>query len=245
MKSKRVRTTAVALRLRSRPEIADDSDTGLRLLSGQVAEAWGESFDREWIYLIAANGCGWVSGAHLEDVAAPTADRVAEGWERVRLREGMLPRSASNRPGTPLRPTSITIHNTANRSPGANAEMHRRYLAGGDARARKVSWHFTVDDSEAIQHLPRNEVGWHAGSAGNAVSLGIEICENTDGDLAKAEDRAALLTALLMVEENIPLSAVRTHKSWTGKDCPRVILQAPGGWQRFVGRIAEHFSRLG
>jgi|GEM_PF-4780401 len=245
MKSKRVRTTTVALRLRSRPELADDSDTGLRLLSGQIAEAWGASFDREWMYLIGANGSGWASAAHLEDVGEPDASRIAEGWKRVRLREGMLSGSASNRPGTKLRPTAITIHNTANRSAGANAEMHRRYLSGDDARARKVSWHFTVDDSEAIQHLPRNEVGWHAGTAGNAVSLGIEVCENVDGDQLKAEDRAALLTALLLVEERIPLSAVRTHKSWTGKDCPRLIMQLPGGWERFVGRIAEHYARLG
>jgi len=245
MSSKRFRTTAVALRLRSRPEVADDSDIGIRLLRGEVADAWGESFDREWVYLVAAAGNGWASTQFLETITEPKRSLVQEAWTRVNLRQELLPASASNRPGAALKPAAITIHNTANRSTGANAEMHRRYLLGNDARSRNVSWHFTVDQSEVIQHIPRTEVAWHAGTAGNRVSLGVEICENVDADQEKADDRAALLVALLMAEEKIPLSGIRTHRSWTGKDCPRVLLQTPGGWERFLARVAKHSAALG
>lgn len=244
MTPRRLRTTAMALRLRSRPEVAPDSDTGARLLAGQVADAWGRSFDDRWFFVEAPGGSGWASAGFLEEVSAPAPDRIAAAWQRLGLRQGLIPADATNRPGTPLRPAAITVHNTANRSPGAHAEMHRRYLLGTDAREREVSWHFTVDDTEAIQHLPRDEVGWHAGRLANAASIGVEICEHQGIDQDAADDRAALLVALLMTEESIPLAGVRSHRSWTGKDCPRVLLQTPGGWERFLARVAAHGASL-
>jgi hypothetical protein len=239
-----LRTTTTALRLRSRPEVASDSDTGQRLLEGQLAEAWGESLDGRWYFVVAPGGTGWASKLFLEPVDPPAGDAIADARARLDLRRDLIPPSAPNRPGTHLDPQWITIHNTANRGPGANAEMHRRYLLGSDARDRQVSWHFTVDDTQVIQHVPTDEVAWHAGPRGNAASIGIEIAEHAGIDQDAADDRAALLTALLLAELEIPLAHVRTHKSWTGKECPRVLLQTPGGWERFLARVAEHFGRL-
>src|SRR5690625_7246745 len=62
------------------------------------------------------------------------------------------------RPGYAMSPKYITVHNTANANKGANAEMHARYLHNG-AGGRSVGWHFTVDDTQIIQHLPTNESG--------------------------------------------------------------------------------------
>lgn len=239
-----VRPTTTALRLRSRPEVAPDTDTGHRLLEGQVAEAWGESLDGRWYWVVAPGGTGWVSARFLETVDAPTGDAIAAAWSRLDLRAGLLPATASNRPGTPLRAEWVTVHNTANRGAGADAEMHRRYLVGDDARGREVSWHFTVDDREVIQHLPTDEMAWHAGPRGNESSLGVEICEHAGIDQAAADDRAALLVAVLLAEGDIPLAHVRTHRSWTGKQCPRVLLQTPGGWERFLARVAGHYAAL-
>lgn len=239
-----LRTTATALRLRSRPEVARDTDTGRRLLAGQVAEAWGESLDGRWYFVVAPGGSGWASARFLEAMGPPAADAIADARARLNLRRDLIPPSAANRPGTPMRPDWVTIHNTSNRGPGANAESHRRYLLSDDAEGREVSWHFTVDDTEAIQHVPTDEVAWHAGPRANTSSIGIEICEHAGIDQDAADDRAALLTALLLAELHIPLAHVRTHKSWTGKECPRLLLQTPGGWERFLARVAEHYGEL-
>src|SRR5678816_3646299 len=109
-----------------------------------------------------------------------------------------IPEGSSNRPATALYAHYITIHNTDNPDSGADAKSHSKYLKGEDAQARQVSWHYTVDDWSVYKHLPTSELGWHAGtSLGNNSSIGIEICEFDGIDQHEANDRAALLTALL------------------------------------------------
>ncbi len=142
----------------------------------------------------------------------------------MQIKQDFIPTGSSNRPGTFLNPTYLTIHETANPSKGANANMHARYVKGADARFRKVSWHFTVDDTEIIQHLPLNEIGWHAGASGNIKSIGIELCVNRDGNFAKTKQHAQWLIQKLMNELNIPIERVVTHMYWTGKKCPANLL---------------------
>jgi N-acetylmuramoyl-L-alanine amidase len=166
-----------------------------------------------------------------------------EALQRLNITVDLIPSSASNRPGTKISPTHITIHNTSNTAKGANAAMHAQYVKGPDARAREVSWHFTVDDSRTFKHLPTNEKGWHAGN-GNRVSIGIEVCEHKGINKAEAIDRAALLTALMMLAYRIPADNVVPHKFWTGKDCPRVILREPGKFQAFRERAADYLAEL-
>lgn len=151
----------------------------------------------------------------------------------------LLPKGATyGRPGYKMTPTSVTIHDTANPSPGADAEAHARYLETG----RRVSWHFTVDHDSIVQHLPTDEQGWHAGTnAGNTTSIGIEICEYPDtpdgrARRAQAEDNAAWFVAKLM-SENKSLVRVVTHKSWSGKNCPRVLLPR---WSGFIAAVAAY-----
>lgn len=143
------------------------------------------------------------------------------------------------RPGGKMTPKYITVHNTANRNKGANAEMHARYLHNG-AGGRTVGWHFTVDDKEIYQHLPLNEHGWHAGDGakgkGNLQSIGIEICENSDGDFEQAVKNAQWLIRKLMKDHNIPLEKVVPHKHWSGKNCPRKLLPI---WDKFIGGLKE------
>lgn len=138
-------------------------------------------------------------------------------------------------PGYRMTPTSITIHNTANERAGADAEMHAKYLEAG----HRVSWHFTADADSIVQHLPIDHQGWHTGTnAGNTTSVGIEVCEypNTaDGRAkqARATENAAWLAAKLM-RENRSIKRVVTHKSWSGKICPRDILPT---WSNFLKRV--------
>lgn len=154
----------------------------------------------------------------------------------VPITKRLLPKGRKyGRPGYAMKPTSVTIHNTAN--PGADAEAHARFLEAG----RAISWHYTVDADTIVQHLPDNEQGWHTGThEGNTSSIGIEVCEYAKTATGKklqtqAEDNAAWLAARLMHEHGLP--SLRTHKSWSGKQCPRVIL---GHWEAFSTTVDRY-----
>lgn len=149
-----------------------------------------------------------------------------------------IPTGRANRPGKKITPRYITIHETDNTKKGAGAKNHADYLKGNDAASRPVSWHFTVDDKEIIQHLPTNEMGYHAGDGrngpGNTQSIAIEICVNSDGDFEKAVQNAVWLVKKLMAEHNIPINRVVPHKHWTGKNCPRLLLPR---WSEFLNLV--------
>jgi N-acetylmuramoyl-L-alanine amidase CwlA len=165
--------------------------------------------------------------------------RLDEAYAELKVVQDFIPVGNSNRPGTRLAATSITIHNTDNADPGADAARHAKYQKGADARRREVSWHFTVDDKNVYQSLPINEVGWHAKSA-NATSIGIEICMNPELDVPAAYRRAALLTAVLAFQNGIKVpSKIFQHFDWTGKHCPRVLRDKPNGWKDFVAQIKQ------
>lgn len=153
-----------------------------------------------------------------------------------KIKRDILNQSANNVPNRKMSPKFITVHNTANASKGANAEMHARYQRNGSG-GRGASWHYTVDDKEAWQSLEDNQQGWHAGDGqgkGNTQSIGIEICENSDGDFDKAVANAQELIRNLMDKHGISLANVVTHKHWSGKNCPRLLLDS---WDEFKAGI--------
>lgn len=124
----------------------------------------------------------------------------------------------------------ITIHDTANPRPSADAEMHARWLKNVESGdSQDISIHFFVDSDSIVQCIPVDEVAFHAGShKGNYNTISIEICEN--GDRAKAEANAQVLAAALL--QTHPGLLVFKHQDWTGKFCPNVILRR-GGWETF------------
>jgi len=165
----------------------------------------------------------------------------------VKIIKKFIPKGQTNqRPGSYMDPKYITVHNTANTNKGANAEMHSRYLLNG-AGGRVVGWHFTVDDTEIYQHLPLDEHGWHAGDGGNGTgnrkSIGIEICENSDGDFGKAVSNAVWLIQKLMEDHNIGIDKVVTHKHWSGKHCPRRLLDQWHGFKKRLENSKEANSK--
>lgn len=149
----------------------------------------------------------------------------------------LVPVSNKNaRTGNPMKPSSITIHETGNTNKGAGAKSHSNYIKNIKT---SVSWHFTVDDMEIYQHIPINENAWHAGDGaqgvGNRTSIAIEICVNQDGDFQKAKENAKRLVQYLMNETGV--KSVVPHKQWSGKDCPRNILVS--GWDKFHSWLME------
>lgn len=163
--------------------------------------------------------------------------------------EEYLPVSSTHRPGVKMTPEYITVHNTANPSQGADALMHSNYLMNGKTHETYLSWHFTVDDKQAIQHIPIDEVAYHAGDslgAGNMASIGIEICENVDGSYRKAEENAEDLIAGLLLDLNLDISRVVPHQHWSGKYCPHNLLSADNGsvgWDVFIQNIQQKLNQ--
>lgn len=159
----------------------------------------------------------------------------------------------------PLRASYITIHSTDNRN--ATALQHARGMANGNFRGRSkwnrtgyMTWHFTVDDLQAIQSLPLNIQGEHADhdGPGNTSSIGIEICEfRSAARQAAAVDRAARLTAYVMHQTGVPLDHVVPHYHWpqrhfhnNQKNCPRILLEngRPGPrWDAFLRRVKSYY----
>lgn len=147
-----------------------------------------------------------------------------------------------------MTPSYITIHNTAN---DASASNEINYML---SNTRQVSYHYAVDDKEAVQGLPLNRNGWHAGNpdykggnarTGNLHSIGIEICYSRSGGARfdAAERNAAYLTAMLLKKYGLGIDRVRRHYDWSRKNCPHRTMAK--GWQRFLNMVAAELKALG
>ncbi|HEY0625856.1 MAG TPA: N-acetylmuramoyl-L-alanine amidase [Allosphingosinicella sp.] len=164
----------------------------------------------------------------------------------LNLIEEMIAAGRPNRPGSPIAPRYITVHNTSNTGSRADARAHSRFVRNTgyytlpSGKKNYVSWHYTVDDLCVCKHLPINERAIHAGAA-NGVSVGIEVCMHREIDQAAANDRAARLVAALLHDLKLSTAAIRTHKSWTGKACPVLLLPQ---WEAFVDRVQAILDSL-
>lgn len=153
----------------------------------------------------------------------------------ITITRDYIPSGSVNRPGTANACTSITIHETANKEKGANAKAHAEYIK---TITEQTSWHYTVDDKEAFQHLPDEEKSFHTSSKeANETSISIELCVNEDGDFEQTKRNAIELIREIMKKHDIPIECVFTHNYWTGKDCPATLLE--DGLVEFLEDIVE------
>lgn len=134
--------------------------------------------------------------------------------------------------------TTVTVHETANTSVGADAQAHANLQSGGNSR--QASWHIQVDDTEAIRSFPDAVRCWHAGPDA-ADSIAVEICVNSDGDRAKARANAADVIAQLLEANDLDEMNVVGHNWWTGKDCPHFLLSG-GHWDGFIDDVRAHLN---
>ncbi|MCL1831712.1 MAG: N-acetylmuramoyl-L-alanine amidase [Oscillospiraceae bacterium] len=161
-----------------------------------------------------------------------------------KILEDLIPSGRKNRPAKANPVKYVTIHETGNTSKGANAKAHGNYLRGDTAAGMPVSWHYTVDSTEIRQHLPEKETAYHAGDGangtGNAQSVGIEICINSDGDFSAAVANAIELVTDICIRNNIPAANVVQHNHWSGKNCPANIRAGrPITWAEFTARVTK------
>lgn len=148
-----------------------------------------------------------------------------------------ISKSKSKRPGVKITPAYITIHNTAN--PKSTARNERAWLSNPNNTV-SASWHIVVDEREAIEAIPLTEKAYHTGTAeGNATSIGIELCES--GNQTQVWKNAVELVAKMLFERGWTVKQLRTHKSWSGKNCPRLILPI---WNDFISAIELRIKRF-
>ena len=152
----------------------------------------------------------------------------------------------------PMRPRYITIHSTQNYT--GDAYAHAKALRRGALRG--VTWHYTVQDNVAIQHLRDNQQGKHADfdGPGNRYSIGIEMCEHRGNNRQATIDRTAKLAAYLMKQHRIPLRNVVPHYHWPrrgrnppNKNCPHFLMTngRPGyKWKAFVNRVGRYYRAI-
>lgn len=153
-------------------------------------------------------------------------------------------------------PKKITIHNTDNQMPADNEISYMRN------NNNQVSFHVAVDEKEAVQGLPFNRNGWHAGDGGNGYgnrnTVGIEMCRNYDrsrkttnlndplnSQFKKTFDNTIKVVAQLCVDLGIVAnkSNIKQHKDWSGKHCPSKILNDKT-WDQLVNGIITEYNRL-
>lgn len=140
----------------------------------------------------------------------------------------------------PMTPSRIVVHNTAN---DASARNEIAYMISNN---QEVSFHYAVDDKEAVQGIPENRNAWHCGDGangkGNREGVAIEICYSKSGGdrFIQAEKNAVDLIVSLLKKYNWGVDKVTKHQDYSGKYCPHRTLDM--GWDRFIGMIKEKMN---
>lgn len=148
---------------------------------------------------------------------------------------------------------AVTIHQTDNTTPGADAEAHHGLQRNG---YKAAAWHYTVDEDVAIQSFRDDRQLPHSGdSAGNSTSIAIELCVDADkpGEavMGKANylltlDAGAKLTAILLVNHGLTLENIKQHNYWSGKNCPSFIRRGlyEYTWDDFIKAVSAYKCKL-
>ncbi len=146
---------------------------------------------------------------------------ATESGRKIFIRKGII-----------IRPTSLTIHSTANLK--SNALNERNWLVNENNKSG-ASWNICVDEKEAIIAIPLNEKSNHAGSnEGNMTSIGLEICES--GNREKTLINAIEVSAWILKTFGLTSKNLKQHHDWNGKNCPR-ILRDTNEWKWFVKSV--------
>ncbi|CDQ39565.1 N-acetylmuramoyl-L-alanine amidase [Virgibacillus salexigens] len=157
----------------------------------------------------------------------------------VKIKKQLVSQSVVNKRsygyGNPV--NYIVVHQTGNTSAKANAQAHANIQT--NLNPRQASWHYQVDDKEAIQSFEDGVQCWHAtdgsNGPGNTTGVAIEICINRDGDYRKAVQNAAELVGHLMDKHNLGISKVKQHHDFYNKNCPAQLRAGKDGisWNDF------------
>lgn len=166
----------------------------------------------------------------------------------MEIKEMLAYKGSKCRPGIPLSKfIGVTIHNTGNSKPGADALSHGKYLQGA-GKDTVASWHYAVDENCIVQSIPKSEIAWHAGDGkgdGNYKTIVIEICMNSNGDIKGATDKVAELTSDILKRHGINKAEgyVFQHNHWSMKNCPEMLRKGiPYEWKTFINKVQVYID---
>lgn len=137
-------------------------------------------------------------------------------------------------------PQFYVIHNTYNDAAASNEVA---YMIRND---NKVSFHYAVDDVEAVQGLPEDRSAFASGDGGkgqgNLYGIHVEICYSKSGGdrFNKAEQNAAKLIADGLKAHGWGIDKVKKHQDFADKYCPHRTLDM--GWQRFLNMVQANLD---
>ena len=142
----------------------------------------------------------------------------------------------------PMTPEGVTVHNTYN---DASARNEVAYMT---RNPYNISYHWAVDDVEAIQAIPHNRNSWSCGDGtygfGNRKTINVEICYSKSGGARfdQAEKNGAKLIATILNSYGWGLNKLYTHRDHSGKYCPHRTLDR--GYSRFTNMVAAELANL-
>ncbi len=134
-----------------------------------------------------------------------------------------------------MNPEFVVVHNTAN---DASAENEIAYMKRNN---NTVSFHYAVDDIEAVQGIEENRNSWNAGDGrngqGNRKGIAIEICYSKSGGerFDQAEKNAVELIVSILQRYGWGIEQVKKHQDFANKYCPHRTLDL--GWNRFLDMV--------
>lgn len=147
------------------------------------------------------------------------------------------------------KPEYISIHNTPDikEATGTNdAEQYAR--ATFNNAMNDVVVHYYLDETDCWHILADDTIGYHATDGktgpGNSKSIAIEIIMDGSGKSydTKAEDRGALLAAILLDKYNLTIDKMVPHQHWyKAKTCPYYILPH---WDKFVAKVKKYLEEI-
>ena len=141
-----------------------------------------------------------------------------------------------------MKPEGVTVHNTYN---DASARNEISYMT---RNPYQISYHWAVDDIEAIQAIPDNKNSWSCGDGGNGFgnrkTINVEICYSKSGGsrFDQAEKNGAKLIAMILNSYGWGVDRLYTHRDHSGKYCPHRTLDR--GYNRFVKMVNDELQAL-
>ena len=140
---------------------------------------------------------------------------------------------------------TITVHQTGNTNKGADAQAHANIQTR--LNSRLASWHYQVDDKEAIQSFLDSAQCYAAGDGrgpGNLRSIHIELCINSDGNYRRTLENGAKVVAQLLKRHGLSIDKVKQHYDWSRKNCPAQIRAGKDSvnWAKFIDMIKAELN---
>ncbi len=164
------------------------------------------------------------------------------------IKQLLVPIGSKRRRGKKMTANNgVTIHEAG--TPNATAQAHAKNQCN-NCNAAVNGWHYTVDDKEAWQSFPLDEVAEHSGKRlGNDTTVGIEIADKvtTGAYWANAVENGAKLVAEILLEKGFTKAVhkqnIWQHYDWSGKDCPKQIRKGnPISWSEFVAKVNKYMQ---